>query len=35
MAVVKDHRVQGITPTFFFIIIPKHLGGTAVFETEY
>lgn len=31
--VVTDHRVQDITPTYFYY--PKqHLGGTAVFETE-
>lgn len=33
MVVVTDHRVQDITPTYFYY--PKqHLGGTAVFETE-
>lgn len=33
MVVVTDHRVQDITPTYFYCL-KQHLGGTAVFETE-
>lgn len=33
MVVVKDHRVQDVTPTYFYYP-KKHLGGTAAFETR-